>query len=106
MGEEGRIGGEVRNRTKGRSITSKDTAGRRKEKEAWHILSVCDSSLVFPQAFYLDAISLDFGNSFVARLRQVHKNHCYNSQHRNTSENALVTGYFQHTANHLASASS
>lgn len=52
MGEEGRIGGEVRNRTKGRSITSKDTAGRRKEKEAWHILSVYDSSfLSLPTSF-------------------------------------------------------
>lgn len=62
-------------------------------------------SLLFPQAFHLTAISLDFCNTFAARLGQACKKHLCNSQHRNNSENALITGYFQHVAGHLASAS-
>lgn len=61
--------------------------------------------LLSPQAFHLTAISLGFRNTFAARLGQTCKKHCYNPQHRNTSENALIPGYFLHVAGHLASGS-
>lgn len=62
-------------------------------------------SLFYPQAFYLTAVSLDLCNTFADRLGQACKKNLYHSKHRNNSENALVNGYFQHVAGHLASAS-
>lgn len=75
---DGRKRGEAGDRTKGRLTTSKDITWCTRESGP----AECPSSWAFPQASYLTTVSPHFCRSFVARLGQARRKHCYIQQDR------------------------